>query len=253
MPERLRSEPTLTTRILGRVRRDARRADPRHWVLGSESRAFDRRWDTDTASVSSLDDLSIVGGRRESGFFYVPTGPRLFGAFRGALPEDLGAHTFVDLGSGKGRTLLLAAEAGFGRAVGVEFAAELHAAAEDTVERYRSAGGAAPTRLECVHADAGSWAFPAGPLVVYLQNPFAEDVMERVLANLARTLADDPREIWLCYLQLEKEDPGDATRNVELISASGLFESRPVPRGSAADRLVLSPFDLRVFVTPRSA
>src|SRR6185436_7767539 len=46
-------------------------------------------------------------------------------------------YTFVDLGSGMGRAVLVASEFPFRRIVGVEIAAELHAIAGRNVRRYR--------------------------------------------------------------------------------------------------------------------
>lgn len=220
-------------------------------MLRAESHAYDAARSIETAGIVPLEGLSIDEGRRDSGFIYVPTGPRIFDAFRRALPDDLSRHTFIDLGSGKGRTLILAVEAGVGRAIGVEFASELTAVAHENLRAYE--GPADTGRITCVNADAGAYDLPPGPLVIYLHNPFAEDVMERVLANVRESLEADPREIWLCYLQLRNEDPGDETRNVELVEESGLFRRRPVPRGGLRDRLILSPFDLRAYVAEPAA
>ena len=239
----------LARRVRGLAGRIFRRLDPRHRMLRRESHAFDAARGIDTARIVSLDDLTIASGPRDSGFIYVPTGERVFSAFVGMLPGEPAGYTFVDLGSGKGRTLILAAEAGFPRAVGVEFAAELHAAAEDNVARWAARHPTSGVEIDCVEGDAGAFSPPPGPLVIYLHNPFAEDVMERVLANVRASLAAAPREIWFWYLQLRREDPGDETRNVQLIASSGLVDPRRVPRGGLVDRIVMSPFDLRAFVT----
>ena len=44
---------------------------------------------------------------------------------------------FVDMGSGKGRALLVASELPFAKIVGVELSQELHQIAEENVRRYR--------------------------------------------------------------------------------------------------------------------
>lgn len=243
------SSHSLPTRARGLAQRVLRRVDTRHSRLRDESWAYDRRWNIDSASNVSLEGLAVEEGRREHGFIYVPTGPRLFAAFLRTLPSDPSDMTFIDLGSGKGRTLILAAEAGFGGAIGVEFARELHDAALANVTTYESEVGRGK-RIACIHADAGAFIFPPGPLVVYLHNPFKEAVMERVLTNLAASLKKEPREVWLCYLELTNEDPEDETENARLIAESGLFESHPVPGGSLKDRFLLSPFNMHVFVTP---
>jgi tRNA G46 methylase TrmB len=69
---------------------------------------------------------------------YQPTDPALFQEIMASLPIEFEQFTFVDLGSGKGRTLLMASEYPFKRIVGVELIAELHRAAEENIRDYRS-------------------------------------------------------------------------------------------------------------------
>ncbi len=69
---------------------------------------------------------------------YQPTDPALFQEIMASLPIEFEQFAFVDLGSGKGRTLLMASEYPFKRIVGVELIAELHRAAEENIRDYRS-------------------------------------------------------------------------------------------------------------------
>jgi hypothetical protein len=59
--------------------------------------------------------------------------------------------------------------------------------------------------LQSIKADATEFAFPDGPLVVYLWNPFEAPVFTRVLANLEAALAREPREIYIVYIQPDLE------------------------------------------------
>lgn len=92
--------------------------------------------------------------------------------------------TFVDLGSGRGRILCLAAERPFRRIIGVELSRALHEAAVENL----AALALPPGRVRALHADAATFAFPPGPLVVFLFNPFAAPVLARVLENLERAV-----------------------------------------------------------------
>ena len=67
---------------------------------------------------------------------YQPTDAGLFQEMMAILPIDFREFTFVDLGSGKGRTLLMASEYPFRRIVGVEILPELHRAAEENIANY---------------------------------------------------------------------------------------------------------------------
>ena len=90
---------------------------------------------------------------------------------------------FVDVGCGKGKTLMVAARLGFRSVVGVEFAPELAAIAAANIRKV-GIGNAA-----VVEGDAAAFTFPDDPLVVYFYNPFSREVMQQVIANLARSRA----------------------------------------------------------------
>ena len=133
---------------------------------------------------------------------YQPTEPDLFRemleAFRQQSHSDFHDFIFVDLGSGKGRTLLMAADYPFRRIVGVELLASLHQIAQQNLRDYKSASQKC-FALEAICADATAYEFPDDPLVVYLFNPFPESGMRQVIANLERSLRAHPRAVYVLY------------------------------------------------------
>lgn len=113
--------------------------------------------------------------------------------------------TFIDLGSGKGRALLMAAPYGFKRIVGVEFMPEWHRVAEENIRKFVELHpGCPPIESRCV--DARDFDFPAGRLVVYLFNPFPEPVFVTVMERLQRSLQGNPRPVFIAYRYTEFED-----------------------------------------------
>jgi SAM-dependent methyltransferase len=131
---------------------------------------------------------------------YQPTDPAAFREMMAALPIDFCEFTFVDLGSGKGRTLLMATEYPFRKIMGVEVIAELHQAAEQNVAAYRARTPATQTpAIETVCMDARDFVFPETPLLVYLFNPLPETGLRRVLQNLERSWQQAPRPVWIVY------------------------------------------------------
>jgi SAM-dependent methyltransferase len=129
---------------------------------------------------------------------YQPTEPELFREMMGALPIEFDQFIFVDLGSGKGRTLLMASEYPFRKIIGVELIAELHRAAEENIRAYRS-----PTQrcsqIESMLEDAREFEFPEEPLVLYLFNPLPERAFSEVLLGLENSLKRVPRAVWIVY------------------------------------------------------
>src|SRR5713101_5540617 len=129
---------------------------------------------------------------------YQPTDPALFQEMMASLPIEFDQFTFVDLGSGKGRTLLMASEHPFRKIVGVELIAELHRAAEENIRGYHSATQQC-ARIESVLADAREFELPQEPLVLYLFNPLPEHALSEVLQRLDWSLAQAPRPVWIVY------------------------------------------------------
>ena len=129
---------------------------------------------------------------------YQPTEPALFREMMASLPIEFDQFTFIDIGSGKGRTLLMASEYPFRKIVGVELIEELHRAAEENIRAYKSATQRC-SQIETACGDAREFAFPAEPLVLYLFNPLPERALLDVLRRLERSLAQAPRTVWVVY------------------------------------------------------
>jgi SAM-dependent methyltransferase len=129
---------------------------------------------------------------------YQPTDAALFQEMMASLPIDFSEFTFVDLGSGKGRTLLMASEYPLRKIVGVEILPELHRAAEENIANYQSTTQQC-TQVESVCADACAFDLPEGPLVVYLFNPLPEAGLHQVLLNLEKSLRQHVRPLYVLY------------------------------------------------------
>ena len=133
---------------------------------------------------------------------YQPTEADLFHEMIEALRQrahvDFHDFVFIDLGSGKGRTLLMASDYPFRQIVGVELLPALHEAAQGNLSKYRSESQKC-FALEAVCADATEFSFPAEPTLLYLFNPFPESGLRRVIANLEQSLSEHPRVVYVLY------------------------------------------------------
>jgi SAM-dependent methyltransferase len=160
---------------------------------------FDWRYHVKTCGDDDLRQLTVVGENASHAIPYIPTTPRTGRHILRNLPvTDVSSYTFIDIGSGKGRMLLLAAELPFRRVIGIEFASDLHALAEQNVKTYRNSKQAC-FQIEPVHIDATQYEFPLEPLLIYLFYPFDQFVMGPVIQNLNRSLAGHPRDVILVY------------------------------------------------------
>jgi SAM-dependent methyltransferase len=188
---------------LGLIPHNARMAlrawSPKRRRAHRREREFDRRHGIDTATPAALASLGVDGASLRHAVEYKPSGIEFIRAVLGGLAIAHDDYTFVDLGSGKGRALLLAAHLPFRRIVGVEFSARLTAIARANIAAYRP-----PDRrchdIEAMCGDAAAFVLPDGPLVVYLYNAFDDVILGRVAANLAASLAEQPRDLLLIYV-----------------------------------------------------
>jgi SAM-dependent methyltransferase len=135
---------------------------------------------------------------------YFASEPWLFEEIMQALPIQFSDFTFVDLGSGKGRTLLMASDYPFRRIIGVEFMPEWHRVAAQNIRAYCS-GKQQCRQIESLCMDARDFPFPHEPLVIYLFNPFPEPVFAGVLENLRKSWEQKVRAVYVAYRYLEHE------------------------------------------------
>jgi SAM-dependent methyltransferase len=129
---------------------------------------------------------------------YQPTEPAVFREMLDSLQADYRQFAFVDIGSGKGRTLLMASDYPFRRILGVELLPELNRIAQENIRVYRSETQKC-FAIESVCADAREFHFPTQPTLLYLFNPLFESALARVMRNLESSLQEHPREAFVIY------------------------------------------------------
>ena len=122
---------------------------------------------------------------------YYGISPSSLAAALELLPEPATGFTFVDLGCGKGRALLVAAQFDFTKLLGLEISPELCRIAESNTRTT--------PRIEIRQQDVVTLAFPATPLVIFLYHPFLAPILRRVLANLERHHRTNPHPTYLLY------------------------------------------------------
>ena len=155
---------------------------------------WDYRVDTTSANVSRRADLlAILAGCR-----YQPSDPALFHESIRSLGIDYRQFQFIDVGSGKGRTLLMASDYPFHRIAGVEAVPALHRVALENIRKYRSESQKC-FDLESVCGDARDFQFPEAALVLFLFHPLPEPGLREVMANLRVSLRELPRPVYVVY------------------------------------------------------
>jgi hypothetical protein len=170
----------------------------RHMVADRIARRWDRQYNVDTAGSIQLSSLTIDSPNQRFGNECLCISPNTFDFLARSLPSSLSRYTFIDIGAGKSRSLLLASRYGFAKIVGVEFAKELVEYSRHNLSRFKAEWQRCHD-LQIVEADATAYALPETPLVLFLYNPFMREVFIEVLNNILTSLHGHKRDCFIIY------------------------------------------------------
>ena len=171
------------------------------WAVSLESWCFDKKHNIET-QASKPDQLASTSDV-SAGFSYLPTRPTTVRRALRELPiNNYSDYTFIDLGSGKGRVLLIAQEYGFRRVVGVEFRQQLHERALQNARNWRR-GNTRSSPVEFLNMNARDYIFPDENLVVYFFNPFGDEIMRALMDRLDASIARCPRDVFVVMIYPE--------------------------------------------------
>ena len=171
----------------------------KQYVTYSDRNEFDLQHGVETTKRVHLSDLEIDSPNWIYADGYWPTPPQVFEDALSGLTTKFEDLVFIDFGSGKGRVLLMASEFPFRKIIGVEFAGELHAIAEENIRCYKSSTQKC-SDVTSVCADFTQFPIPSDPLFVFLYNPSSLEITSALARNIAKSLADHPREMWVLYV-----------------------------------------------------
>ncbi len=117
--------------------------------------------------------------------------------------------TFIDIGAGKGRALLVASEYPFLQVIGIELNPALAALAHRNLDQWNQS----PTRLApitLIEQDALEFYFPPTPCLLFLFHPFESPVLRKLLRRIEAQFATRPRTLDLLYVNSEHANILDA-------------------------------------------
>jgi SAM-dependent methyltransferase len=236
--------PWRTVRILGkRLHRDFFPATvPTH--------PFDLEHGVDTSGLLFAEHLASGHAHDDHINAYWGSAPS---GFRGILerwqqaltgtPHGIEDYTFLDIGCGKGRVLMLASDAPFQRILGVELSPALTAIAESNIAKW----GTAPHPCSDIHVmnvDALAAPIPDSPVVLYIYNSFNLYVMLPLLERLQTLALARSTPIDLIYAKPQQAPLVDAVPGIALLTA-GSIALTPVDRAACA--FATAQLDFRIY------
>jgi len=167
---------------------------------------FDLKYGTDTGGYLGPQEIRSGGIHDAMNNGYSAVAPSVFREacrrWRATLSPSVAhieAYSFVDVGAGKGRALLLAAELPFRKVIGVELSEDLAGIAQKNTAIWKRL--ARPrAKIRVMHEDAAEFRWPRTPLLVYLNNPFDCALVERLVSQLAAVAISGPGLIDILYV-----------------------------------------------------
>jgi predicted RNA methylase len=104
-------------------------------------------------------------------------------------PHPISSYTFIDIGAGKGRGILVASEYRFRKVIGIELNPSLAAVARHNVAHWTHAHSedfTAPrlAPIEVLEQDALDYELPATPTLIFLFHPFEAPVLRQLLRRI---------------------------------------------------------------------
>ncbi|HUZ97123.1 MAG TPA: class I SAM-dependent methyltransferase [Edaphobacter sp.] len=123
-------------------------------------------------------------------------------------PEPIHNYTFIDIGAGKGRAMLVASELPFHQIIGIELNPAMATIASQNIDRWHQSHAAdstaprlAPIQLQ--EQDALSFDFPSTPTLVFLFHPFEAPVLKQLLRRIETQFAKRPGTLDILYVNAE--------------------------------------------------
>lgn len=182
-------------------------------LYGSEwdrKHPFDRAYGTDTSGFLFGEELLTGHPAEAHGSPYAGVQPSVLRTVLKAVPE-LETCTFIDLGCGKGRPMLIATEFPFRDIIGVELSPPLARMAQKNAD-LMARRFPERTRIRVETGDATAFPIPKGNVILFLYNSFDRELMLKVVDQVESALKEDAqRSIYVVYCNPASGDCFDAS------------------------------------------
>ncbi|MEP7254744.1 MAG: class I SAM-dependent methyltransferase [Ferruginibacter sp.] len=173
------------------------------WYIIRQEIKGEKKYGINTTGADELKKLESKGIDITHATIYMPVSYTLLEEIFQQLPASLKNH-FLDIGSGQGRALCIAASKGFKQVTGIDFSKELCDAAKAnlTVTKQKIPS----LQFSIINNDAFYFEIPDDVDCIFFFNPFDEIIMSAVVNNILTSLQSHPRKINIIYVNpLHKE------------------------------------------------
>jgi len=189
---------------------------------GGAADPFDDKYGTDTTGIIGVGSLDIPEDQMEHSMHYGPIGEDEFMETVNSFSLRHEELSFIDIGSGKGRALLLASFFPFRKIIGVEISEMLHDAAVRNIKIFKDKRQKC-TDLVAICEDGSTFEIPNEPLLIFLCNPFDDHVMHLVVSHIEDSLKTHPRKIYIWYVKPCYRSALDGSKLLKIVRDTGRY------------------------------
>lgn len=173
------------------------------WYIIMQEIKGEKKYGINTTGADELKKMERKGIDITHATIYMPVSYIFLEEIFQQLPVSVKDH-FLDIGSGKGRAMCMAAHYGFKKVTGIDFSKELCDAAKDNLAITQQRIPA--LSYEISNNDAFYFKIPADVDCIFFFNPFDEIIMSGVADNILNSLQHHPRKVYIIYVNpLHKE------------------------------------------------
>lgn len=182
----------------------------RHWnprlalfTIFQEIRG-EKKYGIKTMTIDDLQLLDVKGSNKKHASIYQGANYFLLEEAFDFLKKSGVTGDLVDFGCGKGRIMAVAAYYGFQQITGIDFAPALCNVAKQNIENIKKNYPSVEFDILC--EDAVNYTVENNDNIFFFFNPFDEIVMLQVVKNILQSVRQNPREIYVVYINpVEKE------------------------------------------------
>lgn len=167
------------------------------WYIIMQEIKGEKKYGINTTGADELKKMERNGIDITHATIYMPVSYIFLEEIFQQLPVSVKDH-FLDIGSGKGRAMCMAAHYGFKKVTGIDFSKELCDAAKDNLAITQQRIPA--LSYEITNNDAFYFKIPADVDCIFFFNPFDEIIMSGVADNILNSLQHHPRKVYIIYV-----------------------------------------------------
>lgn len=173
------------------------------WHMIKQEIKGEKKYGINTTGADELHKLEDQGIDISHAAIYMPVSYTLLETIFENLPAITGNH-FLDMGSGKGRALCMAAHKGFKQVTGLDFSKDLCEQAKINLAVTRQK--IPDLNYTIINNDAFYFEIPASVDCLFFFNPFDEMIMSGVVKNILKSLKQHPRKLSIIYVNPMHEE-----------------------------------------------